>query len=77
MVDVNYGGVGGCRGSGLLMWVCGGGSGGGGQRAVGLVVAWWCRVCLVFFFNGFAVGLWLDICWVCGGFGVMVVAVWW
>ena len=25
----------------------------------------------------FLMGLWLDICWVCGGFGVMVVVVWW
>ena len=30
-----------------------------------------------YFFNGFVVGLWLDICWVCGGFGVMMVAMWW
>ena len=29
------------------------------------------------FLNGFVVGLWLRICWVCGGFGVTVVTVWW
>ena len=39
--------------------------------------AWWCKVCSVFFFNGFVVGLWLDICWICGGFGVKVVIEWW
>ena len=41
VVGVDDGGVGGCHGSDLLMWVRGGGSGGGGQRAVGMVVAWW------------------------------------
>ena len=28
------------------------------------------------FFNGFVVGFWLNICWICGGFGVIVVAMW-
>ena len=46
---IDDGGVRGCCGSGLLMWVHGGDSGGGGQRAVGMVVAWWCLVCLVIF----------------------------
>ena len=27
-------------------------------------------------FGYFLMGLWLDICWVCGGFSVMVVVVW-
>ena len=31
------------------LWCRGGGSGDGGQKAVGMVVAWWCRVCLVIF----------------------------
>ena len=72
---IDDGGVGGYHGSGLLMWVCGGGSGGGGQRAEGsghgggLVV--------LGLFGYFLMGLWLDICWVCGGFGVMMVAMWW
>ena len=46
---IDDGGVGGCHGSGLLMWVRGGDSGNGGQRAVGMVMAWCFRVCLVIF----------------------------
>ena len=64
---IDDGGGGGCRGSGLLMWVHGGGSGGGGQTTVGMVVSG--------LFGYFLMGLWLDICWVGGGFGIRVVAV--
>ena len=46
---IDDGGGGHCRGSGLLMWVRGGGNGSGGQRAVGMVVACWCKVYLVIF----------------------------
>ena len=28
------------------------------------------------FFNGLWLGLWVSICWDCGGFRVMVVGVW-
>ena len=49
-------------------WCRGGDNGGGGQRAVGMVVP--------SLFGYFLMGLWLDICWVCGGFSVMVVVVW-
>ena len=53
------------------LWCRGGGSGGGGQKAVGMVVAWWCRVCLVIFlmdlwlvFGWFVVGYLLGLWWV-------------
>ena len=39
---IDDGGGRGCRGSGFLIWVRGGGNGGGGQKVVGMVVARWC-----------------------------------
>ena len=30
-------------------WCRGGGNDSGGQKAAGMVMAWWCRVCLVIF----------------------------
>ena len=74
VVGVNDGGGGGCHGNGLLMWV---------RVAVVVTVAvvgrgqqawWWLGSA---WFGYFLMGLWLDICSVCGGFGVMVVVVWW
>ena len=67
MIDDGGGGV--CRGSGLLLWVCGDGSGGGGQRAVGLVVQG-----LFSFF--FLMGLWLVCGWIFAGFVVGLVSRW-
>ena len=65
---IDDGGVRGCRGSGLLMWVHGGDSGGGGQRAVGMVVSG--------LFGYFLMGLWLVCGWIFARFVVGLVS-WW